>query len=199
MQEPPAAGLAAALGRASLAHSSAAPSGSLEPQAGRSPDPLASSPSPAGQAVAAAPGQAAALPQPGSPGAEAAQQPARGKCGALSHELLQRYAQDNTVMISVNDLTTIKKLARHFVRNLRAANISYWLMVRRRAAGPPGSGRPLAGRAPALPARPPAGVHPADQPLPGVPCTAVARPVANARGTVLCRRRWPRTARPPIS
>jgi hypothetical protein len=52
-----------------------------------------------------------------------------GKCGALTKELLQKYAVSNTVMITVNDIITVQSLGRHWLRNVDAANITNWLMV----------------------------------------------------------------------
>lgn len=51
------------------------------------------------------------------------------KCGALTKELLQQYAVSNTIMITVNDIVTVQALGRHWLRNVNAANITYWLMI----------------------------------------------------------------------
>lgn len=71
----------------------------------------------------------------GRPAAAAATQLAKptpqhsAKCGTLNKELLQKYAVANTVMITVNDIITVRSLGRHWLRNVNAANISNWLMV----------------------------------------------------------------------
>ena len=53
----------------------------------------------------------------------------RPKCGTLSKELLRKYAVSNTVMITVNDMVTVQQLSRHWLRNVHAANITYWLIL----------------------------------------------------------------------
>jgi hypothetical protein len=55
--------------------------------------------------------------------------PQDAKCGALTKELLQKYAVSNTVMITVNDIVTVQALGRHWLRNVNAASITNWLMV----------------------------------------------------------------------
>jgi hypothetical protein len=87
--------------------------------------------------AAATQGPAGAALQAGAGPASSQQAAAPGKCSPLSHELLQRHAAQNTVLITVNDIVTIKSLGKHFIRNVRAANISYWMMVGGSACLPP--------------------------------------------------------------
>ncbi|KAG2422476.1 hypothetical protein HXX76_016000 [Chlamydomonas incerta] len=72
--------------------------------------------------------QSPPLPRIGSRGLQQ-QQPAGGHCGPLTKELVLGVAKDNTVLVTVIDKIVWGQLGPSYVDNVRAANISYWLIA----------------------------------------------------------------------
>jgi hypothetical protein len=88
-----------------------------------SPALLASTPPAAALAAALA---AAAAPAPAPPGPSTS---SREVCGPLSTTLLAAHAVNNTIMLLLSDYSTTPWFFHHWLGNVQAANISYWVVA----------------------------------------------------------------------